>query len=93
MENTNASEIKKAKKICAGCRDRWALYRWAGRTRWNDKHDLCFRCWGAVMDREQARQPGRPSRAQLVARARARAVRGSRGVSEPVFSEVFLLRA
>lgn len=66
-----AGSATKAKKTCSGCFQHRALYCYRGRTRWKADHDLCFRCYRSIMDRIQASRGKRPSRAQMVQKARA----------------------
>lgn len=93
MKNANTHTSTKAKKTCAGCCERRALYRYRGRTRWNAQHDLCFRCWRSIMDRLQATRTAHLSRAEIVARARARKAHRLAGVSETSNPGVFRMSA
>jgi hypothetical protein len=44
-------------KLCRLCGRRPAKYRYRHRVRWERRHDLCFACWRASLDRYRPLPP------------------------------------
>ena len=42
---------KTKRKLCVGCHQHHALFKYRGRVRWDRDHTLCFRCYRSAMDR------------------------------------------
>ena len=38
------------RRLCQGCGERWARFRYDGRVRWDRAHTLCFRCWRSAFE-------------------------------------------
>ena len=45
------------RKICAGCEQQRALFRYHGVVKWDRYHTMCFRCFRAQVDRLRRVRP------------------------------------
>jgi len=44
------AEQRSRKRLCKACGRHWARFRYHGQVRWDRDHDLCPRCWRAMLD-------------------------------------------
>ena len=55
MTRADRSHVtKRSRKLCAGCRERIARFRYEGEVRADHDHTLCFECYRAAANRTRA---------------------------------------